>query len=782
MNRFQTMLSKLSFLVNLNMNPKLIILLLFLFHQNLFSQQNKAIVLHLKKASLSSSLDIIEQKFNVKYNYLDSLLIDKKIDLPKRKYTLVQIHTAIESQLELEFTKIEDGIYSISFAEEAVYNEVEILSEVIVQSYITQGLNKQLGKTVLYPNKFEILPGVTDADVLLILQQLPGVISPHETASGLNVRGGKIDQNLVLWDDIRIYHQGHLFGMISPFNPDATDKVNFYFKGTHPKFGERISSIIDLKTSEAIPDQAHIKAGINGLNADFKLHIPLVSNTLSIEISGRKSYTQWWNSPTFNQFSKKVFQNSAFTDFTSSNTFGYEDYAAKLNFKLREKTALYFSGLFIDNLLNFSTPLESSGTKIDEMQIQNYGFSGKWNEKWNENWNHLLQINYSNYNFISNNQKNKDATFENFSKQNAIEDYEIEWMLHHRHSEYWQLELGYQGLHQKANHAFVVATSNYILDLDHKNSQNTTHSSFLHSINQWKSWTMQSGLRFSFFQTLDAYALEPRLLLQNKLSNHWSLQFSFEQKSQLMNQIQESVSSDLSLENYVWGLADQKKYPIVSADQITGGITYNRKNWLIDLDLYRKDIKNISSFLYGFFNRFDAEIHQGNGYVNGIDFLIQKSIFSWNASVTYAFLDAQNRYENINAHQYFPSNSAIQHAVNVNLSKKWDWFTLAAGWHWHTGKPYFAFDANNKITGFNDKTLPDYHRMDVSGIFKLNHQKKWKTSIGFSVLNVYNQKNILSKEYQRQYNSFESTLNNQLQLVEYYALNITPNVFFKISF
>lgn len=732
---------------------------------------------------LNQVLKLVEKNFFVKYNFLDSLVQNKKVTLRKDTYSLLQINREIEFQCEVVIKKIDPKYYVLTSTDnDACAEKVECLAEVIVNGYLTKGIYKNTDKTIVYPENMEILPGVPDADVLLTLQQLPGVTSPNETASGLHIRGGNIDQNLLLWDGIRMLHPGHLFGMISGFNPSATHQVGYYFKGTPPRMGERISSVIEMKTSHEISSKTIAKMGVNGLNFDFLVRSPIIKNRFGIELSGRKSYTEWWQTPTFIQLSKKVFQNTNLNNFEDENQFKFNDFSGKINIHLRPQTEIYLSSILINNDLDYTTPYLQTHSKNDKMQILNWGGSLQWNEKWNEKWHQNLLFYYSFYDFNYQNTKNLDADFKKFNKLNRSKNSGVEFNFKHFFNKANTWEMGYHLLGEDISHAFSTENINFSLVLDNKHFFNVTH--VVYFLEKWHKnrWDIQGGWRFNSYQNIHYQTFEPRLLIQYRISNIWSAQLTYEQKSQLMSQIQESVASDLSLENYVWVLANKIDIPLVQSQQMTVGGTFKKNNWMIDIDAYHKPIKGISSFFYGFYNQFNAEIRNGKGFANGLDLLIQNETKTWKTTWTYSYLKARNKFESINNNQYFPINSEIEHSLSMNITLKWQRLALATGWNWHTGKPYSTLNNENRIIAYNSQRLPHYHRLDISGNYALKNTEKMKTTIGFSVYNLYNRKNALSKEWQGNYTSLESIYNANLTNQDYSGLEITPNLFLKIQF
>ncbi len=757
------------------------LLLLLLFTHCGWAQKSVSHLSEFSAKPLAQALKIIEQEFDVRYSFADSLVAQQKLDLPKAEYTLAQIHQAVEQQTNLKIISIDGRYFALSLsAHEPLLQEQ--LQEVLIDCFVSKGIKKSSNQIQLFPEKIEALPGVTDTDILLSLQQLPGVKSPNETASGLYVRGGSFDQNLILWDGIRMYHPGHLYGMISAFNPNISQTVDYQNKATDARYGERLSSLISIHSSDEIPTKTKVSAGLNALNADVYLQTPIVKNKLGLQLAGRKSFTQWWPSPTFNALANKVFQNTRFKDFDEQNKFGFEDFTTKLNYKPNAKTDFSATAIWIDNQLDFST-LENLTTQNQKMNITNQGYSFVWNQRYSDRFSQRVLLHYSGY--VFNYRKTKyptETTFEQFVKRNRVTDSGAEISWKYKASDDLQFEAGYQLSGYDISHSFNSLNQDINIQLDQKQGFNRTHNLYLSAKYEFKKWLFQTGLRYSRFSVLSSENFEPRIFLQRKLNASWTWQGSYEQKSQLVSQVRESIVNDLSLENYVWVLGDDQVYPLQKSHQYTSGLIYKTGSWVFDADFYYKTATGLTSLTFGFLNPFDFGTHQGQSFTKGIDVLIQKNTRLGRIWMTYSYQDSQNRFDGVNEEQYFPINADIKHALSLSFFRKWNRFSLTGGWFWHTGKPYSELDSNNKVTGFNTQRLPVYHRFDVSGIYELAHQKHWSAKTGFSIYNLYNRKTLLGREYERQYATAGSLNTTQYKLQEYYSLGFTPNIFVRFQF
>jgi len=193
----------------------IVILILVFFFQclaNLNAQTKK------EQLPLAEILKTLENRYNVSFSYVDKLINTKKAILPNSDLSLNDAIISLETQTNLEF-KILDNRF-IAIREKGKNYTIQKLEEVVITNYLTSGISKNIDNTItIKPEKFGILPGLIEPDVLQTIQALPGILSADETVSNINVRGGTHDQNLILWNGIKMYQSGHFFGLISAFNP-----------------------------------------------------------------------------------------------------------------------------------------------------------------------------------------------------------------------------------------------------------------------------------------------------------------------------------------------------------------------------------------------------------------------------------------------------------------------------------------------------------------------------------------------------------------------------------
>ena len=576
-----------------------------------FSQEEATFLVKFKNEKASVVFNAIEKIYDVRFSYQDSLANNKFISLKKNKRTLSQVIEEIETNSTFSFEKINQR-YIIIKEKENVLSGIQFLDNILITGYLTKGIQKNKDATfTIKPKKLEILPGLIEADILESIQLLPGIVSLNETATGFTVRGGSLDQNRIIWDGINMYHKGHLFGMLSAFNPNSTSDVIFHNKGTHSRFGERVSSVIDISSMNSITDKFVVGIGVNGINVDAYLEAPIIEDKLSLQVALRRSYTELFQSPSFNKIAKKVFQNTKIDNIENTNNkFNFLDYNIKLNFKLNENNSFYASTIYIDNSLDYLVrDQDLNDSYNDILAINNDGFSLGWDKKWNQNLSQNTQLFLSRYSLAYNFISSKSTQMEsNFEKRNEIYDSGLSTEFGLDFNKVNNLTFGYQYVLKDVSYLFKE-TADLTIILDQDKTIVRSHSVYLQYLyKNPKLFDISLGLRTNYYEELDAVRFEPRILLFKDIFKNLKIQLSGEIKNQIISEIDETVLSDLSLENKLWRLADGETFPIINSKQLSLGFLYSTEGWSFDVDAYLKQIKGKNALSLGFLNPNDSRL------------------------------------------------------------------------------------------------------------------------------------------------------------------------------
>jgi len=670
------------------------------------------------------------------------------------------------------------------------------LEEVVVYQFLTTGITKEADASIdLNTDKFGILPGLIEPDVLQTIQALPGIKSVDETVSDINVRGGTNDQNLILWDGIKMYHSGHFFGLISAFNPYLIENVNIIKNGTSVQYGDGVSSVINIQTKNKISNSFIGGAGFNLLSGDLYGHLPL-SDKVSLQFSGRRSTTDIIKTPTYNRFFDKVFQDSEVKD--NDNTpndeniirnedFYFYDFTGKLLYDINPNQKVRLSFINTNNHLRYTETTEDrKATSL--LEQTNLSFGGSLESVWTPKWSSHLNLYYTRYNLDSQNIPSEsqqlfqsNQVLEKAVKLNIIYKLgnTLNWL-----NGYQLNEVGITNFTQvsqpsyKSNIKGVILTHSLFSELDYGSKD--------------KKFNARGGLRVNYiknlktFKTFDELILEPRININYALTEGLKTELLGEFKSQTTNQIIDLEQNFLGIEKRRWILSDDDILPITKSKQISLGLNYDKNTLYVGIEGFYKKVDGISTATQGFQNQdqFNGEI--GMYDVSGIEFLINKKTTTYSTWFSYAYNTNNYTFENISPNK-FPNNLDIRHTLTFAGTYTYKNFRMGLGANYHTGKPYTKpQEGNNSVIlnvfpnqinyeAPNSSRLPDYLRADASVIYNFNIGTGIKSSVGASVLNIFNKKNILNTYYR-------IDDQNEIETVERISLGITPNFSFRMSF
>lgn len=674
-----------------------------------------------------------------------------------------------------------------------------LLNEIFITNYLTQGIRKtKEGYIEISTKKLDILPGLTEPDVLQSIQLLPGVYSPNETAAGLHIRGGTPDQNLILFDGIKMYNSAHFFGMISAFNPYITDRIKVFKSGAGANYGNHISGVIDIQTEDEIPKKTTGGFGFNLTQTDAFLKLKL-SKKLSFSFSARRSITDVFNTSTFKRLSKKVFQNTIIandnnfegSNFLSNTDFYFYDFNSKVTYKPSEKDKIIINQLFVENDLqhNFGVTDNSFKTK-DKLAINNQGFSSKWIRNWNEKLKQETSFYYSNYNLNYNfsEEVTEDNQDKKRTKLNTIKDLNFETKLQIKKNRKESYGFGYQFNKNNVSHkleSIDESNPDFESSLNEAN-QNNTHALFAeYRFKNNEKFTLQLGLRSNYFSLTNKFFLAPRIFTQVLVNSNFWIKSSAEFKQQNISQLLEFSTADFGLENQLWALSNNNDIPLLKSKQFTFGAIYKKNNWFLDVDFYYKNVTGITSLTKGVLS-VNEDYSEGKNTIFGIDFLLQKKWRNYSSWFSYSFGDVNFMFDTINNGNSFSGNTDIRHNFLWSHNLKIGNYNFSLGWNVRTGVPFTnhkGLDDDNQIIyeAINSSRLPVYHKLDFSGTYSFNFDadKNWTGKIGLSLLNVYNNKNILQRKFSVQQegdNSFSVFTEDTI------SLGFTPNFVFRVFF
>lgn len=783
----------------------IICVIIFLLTIPLAAQEKKLVY---QEESLVMVIQDLEAQYNVRFSFNSAIIKDKTLTY-SGTITLKEILQIIATEASLEFLFLdEQNIIVKKVEEDIIVTDVMNLDEVLISTeYITSGFdkNEKDGSVKVKPNKLGILPGLTEPDVLQSLQLLPGISSPTESASDLYIRGGTPDQNLVLWDGIKMYHQGHFFGMISAFNPYITEEINVYRSGTSAKYGDRISGVIDIRGAEKVPEKTAVGVGLNLIQGDVFIKTPIAKDKLGIVFSARRSYSDIVNTIAFEKMSQKVFQNTKVEGVTSGNTgetepdsfeelenrFYFTDYNIKAIWSPNDKNTISLSTLFVKNKLDFaSRNNDIELNSKDNLNLSNNGYNFSWNSQLSSSLSLEASSYISRYESIYDYQDSfGPGDLYRYSTENTIDDSGIAFNFNYRINPKNKIILGYD---------LSVANVDYNIFYDYNQTDETretndrkvnTHSFFGEHEFHNDNWMIRTGIRTSILSGINKTYFEPRLYLSYKLNNAWKLKASGEIKNQVISKLVSLDFNDLGLGNSIWALSDDEERPVLNNRQLTGGVLFEKRGWKLDIDGYYKKVKGLTSFTRGFNSNVTQNYATGSSNTYGIDILLKKRIKSFRTWIGYSLSKSEFTFDDINDSS-FPGNYDQRHVLTFSNTYLYRKFQFSLGWSYATGKPFtppLGFEDDNFTIDFgeqNSARLNDYHKLDASILydFFLNKKKSVKARCGISVLNIYNRENEIDKIFKVDSNSDETDPQPQIIEQTKISLGATPNVVFRLTF
>ena len=668
------------------------------------------------------------------------------------------------------------------------------LEPVVTTLYLTKGISKKRDGTYeVKPKKIGLLPGLTEPDVFQTMQQIPGIHATDESISNTSVRGGTHDQNLFLWNGIRLYQTGHFFGLISSLNPNLAHKINIAKNGTSAFYGDGVSSSVLISTHTDSIENTTGAVGFNLINADFYTKVK-TSKKSNIEISGRRSYTDLITSPTYKSYFNKIFQNSIVTNYfdnqnikyNSKEDFYFYDFTAQYHQKIKQKTDLFIDILSISNVLDvLQTKTENSITtsKYSCLEQQTYGANALLKTNWNAKNRSEISIYASYYNIKSENESIENNQI--FNQENTILDTGIKLQNSHILSDNFTFMNGYQFNEIGVRNVDIVNTPVF----SRKIKEVLKNHALIAELNYFSVNTKfngRIGFRQNYIQEFSTFIFEPRIQLNYKFTPFFQLEIMGESKHQTTSQIVDLQQDFLGIEKRRWTLSNNEDIPIVKSNQASLGFSFNKNNWLLTLENFYKKVDGITSMSQGFQNQYEFVKTNGNFTVYGTEFLIQKQFKPITTWVSYTFQENNYEFKTLNA-KAFPNNFEIKHHIKSAIISDFKNIKLAIGAQWFTGKPTtlpisttpIYTDPETPTVGYqapNSSNLEDYFQVNFSGSYAFAIGTKSKLNFGFSVQNILNNKTSINQHYR---------INNNTNIVEQvntFSLERTPNAFLRFTF
>ena len=683
----------------------------------------------------------------------------------------------------------------LSRAIEMIQRNTE-LQEVVVSSVRqTDNVTKPLmGVMKLSVKEIQDLPVIFgEKDILKSLQLLPGVQSASDGSSGFYVRGGTMDQNLILLDEATVYNPSHLLGFFSTFNSDAIKDVTLY-KGAIPaEYGGRLASVLDVRMNEGNSKEYQVSGGLGLISSRLNIEGPIEKDNGSFIVSARRTYADL-----FLKLSKD-------TNTRNSSLYFY-DINAKANYKLGDKDHIYLSGYFGKDFLGLGN---SFG-----IDYGNSTATFRWNHILNSRLFSNTSLIYSKYNYdIDVTSGNNDVAINSY-----IRDYHFKEDMQY-----------FVGPGNKINFGLdvigITTSPGVITAAPQSDNFNSTSVPDKHAIESALYFSQELslsdklnvnyGLRASLFTILgpgafytydssgnavdtanygsgqvvkNYFNLEPRFSMSYQLTDNSSVKFSYTRTTQNLHLLSNSTSSNPT---DVWIPSSNNVKPEI-ADQVSAGWFRNFKDnqYEFSTEIYYRNMQNQIDYKNGaqlIANvNVESQLIFGKGRSYGLELFLKKKYGKLSGWVSYTLSRTERQFTQVNNDSWYPANQDRTNNLSVvgiyKLNKKW---TFSADFVYYTGNavswPSGKYEVNGQAAFFyverNGYRMPSYNRLDIGVTLQGKKKKKFESNWNFSVYNAYGRENPYSISFQQDPGDLTKT-----QAVQWSLFRWVPSITYNFKF
>ncbi len=676
-----------------------------------------------------------------------------KIEASFLGYSTQQIEIELNKDITFNFKMIEDGIL------------LEEIVEVTAKRKDENVESTDMGRVDLSIESIKSLPALLgEVDVLRAIQLLPGVMSSGEINSGLYVRGGGPDQNLILLDEAVVYNTGHLFGFFSVFNPDAIKNTTLH-KGSMPaEYGGRLSSVLDIAMKEGNNQKWEAAGGVGLISSRLTVQGPLIKDKSSILISGRRTYAD--------VLAKPFLKGTNF----EGNGYYFYDLNTKINYQFSDKDRIYASGYFGRDVLNY----RSTDGFILDMPWGNATATARWNHLFSNklfmnatavfnSYDFEVETKFNDFSsslFSGVNDWNFKLDFDYFPNPKHTIKYGANYT-YHKFTPYTidaqvgETEIDTDTLTQQFAHEAAV----YLQDefsIGNKLKINAgIRASVFQQIGPFQS-ILQTGisetdrdtLRYAKGEPIETYwGIAPRLSLRYTIDEQTSLKASYVYSNQYIHLVSNATST---LPTDLWVPSSSRVKP-QRGEQFSLGYFRNfaDNEYEASVEGYYRSLDNQIEFSENYVPELNTNVEDqfvfGEGRSYGLELFLKKRRGRFNGWIGYTLSRTTRQFPDINNGESFPARYDRTHDLSIvgsyKLSDRWQLsgtfvygtgqaLTIPNSFYVIEGWVYSAFDSPR-----NSYRLKPYHRFDMAATRDLRSPEKKKEKPNFEselVIAVYN--------------------------------------------
>ncbi len=633
-----------------------------------------------------------------------------------------------------------------------------------------------------------------ERDVLRVLQLLPGVQSGGEGQTGLYVRGGSPDQNLILLDGTPVYNASHLFGFFSVFNADALNNVELIKGGFPARYGGRLSSVLDITMKEGNTQKLHGEGGIGLVGARVTLEGPIAlrkarekanGDTANVEapasfiVSGRRTYIDILARPFL----------AMAADGEGTAGYFFHDFNAKLNWKISRRDRLYLSGYTGYDKFYFRSKDNYNGSTSKDVASLGWGnltTALRWNRAVTDKLFLNTHLTYSRYQFNIRNDQTKQVTLpdgskgtETFSLQylSNIRDWTLKSDLDYVPSPDHYIRAGAQAIwHQFRPGALIVKDRPLTGDGFDQNTGTRTVGVEM-GIYAEDDWRLTDRLKVNVGLRVNGFAVEnkllpsvePRVAARYFFTDQWALKGAFARTTQYIHLL---TNSGIGLPTDLWVPATPTVRP-QRAHQISLGLarTFQRngEDYEVTFETYYKPMRNLieyqegASFLGNTDSDWQSKITSGRGWAYGGEVLVQKKSGRTTGWLGYTLAWSNRQFDALNEGKKYPYKYDRRHDISLVVIHEFSpTVRLSGTFVYGTGNATTLSRGSYTLGGFqvyddygprNSYRMRAYHRMDLDLSF--TRKKRWGEIVNsISLYNAYSRKNPYYMYYEAGYQDY----------------------------
>lgn len=681
------------------------------------------------------------------------------------------------------------------------------LKEAVVSA---ESLNKieeqvQMSKMEIPIDQVKRLPAIGgEVDLLKVLQLLPGVQSGGEGTSGLYVRGGSPDQNLMLLDGVPLYSVNHLFGFFSVFNADAVKNMSITKGGFPARFGGRLSSILEIYMKDGHMKEYHADATVSIIASKLTVEGPIVEDKASFMLSARRTYLDLLINPIIAQANRNN------PDVTTDPRYYFYDLNGKLNWRIGPKDRLYLSAFKGEDDFGIASAENygiNSSTLDFGLDWKNEIQALRWNREWSPRLFSNTTLTRSLYNFntgIEITEQSEDTLSMAALYNSGIEDFsgriDFDFAPNSRH----YIKFGANW----TNHTFSPGATSLELDFGDTPALDTllgpadikSDEAFLYVEDEFElseRLKLNLGVHASILMVQDTSynSIQPRAALNYRLPGGYAFKASFARMAQYVNLL---TNEGLGLPTDLWVPSTARIRPQQSW-QVAMGVAKTFGDIEVSLEGYYKGMEGLlsykegASFLFSLDTDWEDQVTQGIGNAYGTELLVQKKYGRTTGWIGYTLSWSNRQFDDINSGNWYPFTYDRRHDVSFVVTHDFtDKWTGSAVWLYGTGRAltlsessfsaYVPDGTGEGIYTFSAEVpseknafrMSPYHRLDLS-LTRTKIRENGTRHLIFSVYNAYNNLNPFFAQT-------DEDDNGNPVIREYGIFPIIPSIAWRFSF